>query len=206
MFGKVWEMIVAGGAVMWPIIVVSLIIWTLIIEKYFSLKKEIANPDGFTDTIIAFLKNKKEKSALNFCLNFHDAVLPSAVRLLLLEKEKGKEHLSKLMRQIFHETYPLLEKNLSTIAVLAKVAPLLGLLGTVTGMVSTFTSISMYGTSDPQALAKGISQALITTQAGLIVAIPALFFHNYMVRKTDDVMNTTEKNLMKIINFLKEVR
>ncbi|MCD6412933.1 MAG: MotA/TolQ/ExbB proton channel family protein [Elusimicrobia bacterium] len=201
MFGKVWEMIIAGGPVMFPIIALSLIIWTLIIEKYFSLKSASAHSDSLADDVVYFLKIKKTKIASDMCRD-SSGLLPAAARLILTQDNKSKSHLLKIARQIFHETYPLMEKYLPTIAVFAQASPLLGLLGTVTGMVSTFTSISMHGTGDPQALAKGISQALITTQAGLIVAIPSLFFYNHLVRKADGIMNEMEKSLTKIINAL----
>ncbi len=184
-----------------PIIIISLIVWTLIIEKQFSLKTENIDSNKFTEDIIELLKEKKQGEVMNLC-ETDQRVVPKAIKMLLSIGMKKKESLTRTAQQIFHEEYPKLEKHLSTIAVLASVAPLLGLLGTVTGMVSTFTAITLYGTGDPQSLAKGISQSLLTTQSGLIVAIPALFFHNHLTKRVDNIMNNLEKSITMLINFL----
>ncbi|MDO9513227.1 MAG: MotA/TolQ/ExbB proton channel family protein [Elusimicrobiota bacterium] len=186
-----------------PLAAVSLIAWILIIEKYFLLKKENTNPNKFSDDIIYLLKNKKKKQAQDLCLS-NKKIIPSAALTILRSESENKQKLLNKMSQIFHEQYPTLEKNISTIAVLGQVAPLLGLLGTVGGMVSVFNAIKLYGAGDPQLFAKGISEALLSTQAGLFVAIPILFFHSYLTGKTDDIMNGLEKSLMRIINFISE--
>ncbi|MCD6311348.1 MAG: MotA/TolQ/ExbB proton channel family protein [Elusimicrobia bacterium] len=203
MFKAVLDTLICGGPVMVPMVAVSLTAWVLIIEKYFLLKKENTNPNKFSDDIICLLKNKKKKQAQDLCLS-DGKIIPSAALTILRSGGGDKQKLLNKMSQVFHEQYPPLEKNLPVIAVLGQIAPLLGLLGTVGGMISVFSVIKLHGAGDPQLLAKGISEALLSTQAGLFVAIPILFLHSYLSGKTDDIMNGLEKSMMKIINFISE--
>jgi len=203
MFKAVLDTLICGGPVMIPLAVVSLTAWALIIEKYFLLKKENMNSNKFSDDIIYLLKNKKKKQAQDLCLS-GAKIIPSAALIILRDDSRDKQKLLNKMSQIFHEQYPALEKNLPAIAVLGQIAPLLGLLGTVGGMISVFNVIKLHGAGDPQLLARGISEALLTTQAGLFVAIPILFLHSYLTGKTDDIMNGLEKSLLKLINFISE--
>lgn len=198
---SVLEMLICGGPVMIPIFIVSLVIWTLIIGKYRRLKKEDINQEIFTDKIISFLQ-KGEKEKIVELSSLTPGILSKTVKALTDDEYKTRKSLLNIVQEIMHEEYPRLEETLSTIASLASVAPLLGLLGTVSGMVTTFDSITIFGTGDPQSLAKGISQALITTQSGLIVAIPALFSHNHLLKKVNQQIFEFEKNINKIINIL----
>ncbi len=201
MIKSILEMLICGGPVMVPIFIVSLVIWTLIIGKYRRLKKEDINQEIFTDKIISFLRKGKKEKIVELS-SVTPGILSKTVKALLNDEHKTRKSLLSIVQQIMHEEYPLLEKNLSTIASLASVAPLLGLLGTVSGMVATFDSITLFGTGDPQSLAKGISRALITTQSGLIVAIPALFSHNHLMKKVNQQIFEFEKNINKVINIL----
>jgi biopolymer transport protein ExbB len=97
-------------------------------------------------------------------------------------------------------TKPRLERLMPVIALTAATAPLLGLLGTVTGMINTFNMITVYGTGDPRTLAGGISEALITTEFGLIVAVPALLLHAFLNRKAKGVLNSMEQTTVAFIN------
>ena len=99
---------------------------------------------------------------------------------------------------------PKLEKNMWLLSMSAQLSPLVGLLGTVTGMIVAFKVISETGTGDPKALANGISQALITTAAGLIVAVPSVFAYNFLNKKIDTVLNSIEKSSVEIINIIRK--
>ncbi len=201
MLKSILDTIIRGGPVIIPIFAVSLVAWALAIDKYFLLKKENIDAENFADKVIRLLKVGRTDEALSLCAE-ENGTVPAGVAEIIKSRKRGKEFLANKMRQIFHEKYPYLEKNIQTIGVLAKTAPLLGLLGTVTGMVSTFTSISVHGTGDPQALAGGISEALITTQSGLVVAIPILFFQEFLIRKVDGIMKDLEKVLTRFVNFI----
>ena len=200
MVKSIVETLICGGPVMIPIFIVSIVVWTLIIEKHCRLKIENIDQNLFTEKIISFLINNEKEKIVELSRSTH-GILAKAVKCLIDNKRRKREVLINVAQQTMHEEYPEMERHLSTIAILASIAPLLGLLGTVSGMVTTFTSITVFGTGDPQSLAKGISEALITTQSGLIVAIPALFFHNHLLRKVHYIMDEFEKNIIKFINI-----
>jgi biopolymer transport protein ExbB len=97
---------------------------------------------------------------------------------------------------------PILQRGLWTIALLAAVSPLLGLLGTVTGIIETFQSITLYGTGDPRVMSGGISQALVTTVMGLLVAIPLLLFHGYLSSKSNGLIQILDEKSIAYVALL----
>ena len=187
-----------------PIFIVSLIAWMLIIKKYRALKLDDIDQDMFAEEVISFLRNRKIEEVIELS-HSTPGILPKAVKKLMDNKKFSKDLMISIVKETMHEEYPRLEQHLPAISTIASVAPLLGLLGTVSGMVTTFTSITIFGTGDPQSLAKGISEALLTTQSGLIVAIPVLFLHNHLSKKANHIMNGFEKNITKLINVLSKM-
>lgn len=171
-----WNYIRAGGPVMWPLMAVSLAMWSLIVLKALWLlgaKKEAARQSLVQEFM------EKEPPARKNTGPF------SAALDLFLDSRTGNQTVdSKLLEVAVRHQGPMIWRHLSAITVLAAVAPLLGLLGTVTGMVNTFAAIQAYGTGNAQALAAGISQALITTQTGLLIAIPGLFAAHILRRQS----------------------
>jgi biopolymer transport protein ExbB len=109
-----------------------------------------------------------------------------------------KESIEEVANQVVHE----LERYLNTLGTVAAITPLLGLLGTVIGMIKVFTAIQLEGTGNAAVLAGGISEALITTAAGLTVAIPSLFFHRYFQRKVDELVIYMEQEALKLVEVL----
>ena len=114
-----------------------------------------------------------------------------------------KELLEEILLEKMISTQPKIERLLSIIAVTAATAPLLGLLGTVTGMINTFKLITIFGTGDAKSLSGGISEALITTEFGLVVAIPSLIFHAFLSRKARSIMGGMERVAMSFVNGVK---
>ena len=114
-----------------------------------------------------------------------------------------KELLEEILLEKMVTTQPKIERLLSIIAVTAATAPLLGLLGTVTGMINTFKLITIFGTGDAKSLSGGISEALITTEFGLVVAIPSLIFHAFLSRKARSIMAGMERVAMSFVNGVK---
>lgn len=110
-------------------------------------------------------------------------------------EEKGKEVAIQQLRY--------LERNMWLISVAAHVAPLVGLLGTVTGMIKAFQAVALYGTGDPAVLAKGISEALYTTAGGLFVAIPAMILYNYYNKKIDSIVSDIEQSSTELLNYFR---
>ena len=170
-----FEYIRKGGIVMIPLAGLSFWMWFLIIKELvdlYSFRKEvIATPEivkGYSGEVHAIRgwKGRLMEEFLSGCV---------------FEPETDR----KLLLTIVRKQLNPLEKGAGTILILASVAPLLGLLGTVTGMITTFDVISIFGTGNARALAAGISEALITTQTGLIVAIPGLFMGNFLRREIE---------------------
>ncbi len=166
-----------GGMVMWPLAVVSLAMWLLIIERTLFIRRLYRRPIGFHEA----------------WEHVRDGRVPDAessggaVALLLARFIPARSGNSRLDRFILGETVMRLNHNLTehldTIGVLAAIAPLLGLLGTVTGMMATFDVLAIFGTGNAKAMAGGISEALITTETGLLVAIPGLYMKGFLDRR-----------------------
>jgi len=110
------------------------------------------------------------------------------------------ENLELVLDEAITQEVPKLEKGLSMIKLLAGVAPLLGLLGTVTGMIATFQTISLFGTGDPKLMASGISQALVTTMLGLMVAIPLLFLHSLLASRSRTLVQILDEQSAGLVS------
>jgi biopolymer transport protein ExbB len=173
------EYLAAGGAVMIPLAALSLVMWLLIINRslYFHrLNAGRLTPAGALEHITRQSRPDTQRYR-------------GAIALLVkefLERSTGRRSLD---RYILDETVVVLtrslDRHLAVIGVLAAIAPLLGLLGTVLGMITTFDVIAVYGTGNTRAMAGGISAALITTQTGLLVAIPGMYMKNFLTRRAE---------------------
>jgi biopolymer transport protein ExbB len=116
--------------------------------------------------------------------------------------DKDRASMEKNLRELLIGELPRMGSHLNTLAVIAGAAPLLGLLGTISGMINLFGAVTHYGTGDPKFLAGGISEALITAKTGLGIAIPALFIHNYLRNKRDRLQADIEQYALRILNRL----
>ena len=112
---------------------------------------------------------------------------------IISDSSLDQEKLENKIEAVLSNVEPVYEKNLSTVKLLAAVAPLLGLLGTVIGMIETFQAITLFGTGDPKLMADGISQALVTTMLGLITAVPLLFMHNQLDTRSREIIQIIEE-------------
>lgn len=167
----------AGGPVMWPLAVVSVVMWFLIIERVLFIGRLYRHPLSFEQArrLIeeSVLPKKRQK----------DGAVGRLVTLVLLSSQDRHHHAAEVLDPAVRALQRSLSNHLATIGVLAAVAPLLGLLGTVTGMIATFDVMAIFGTGNARAMAGGISEALITTQTGLLVAIPGLYMKNFLERR-----------------------
>lgn len=166
-----------GGFIMGPLLAVSLIMWVLIIERVLYLGRLSRKPMGVTVAWQHICDNRMPDSGN------HKGGIALLVATFL--QERSGDHV--LDRHILDEIVLTLNRSLTDyleiIAVLAALAPLMGLLGTVTGMMSTFDVLSIFGTGNVKAMAKGISEALVTTETGLVVAIPGLYMKSFLERR-----------------------
>ncbi|MEW5758064.1 MAG: MotA/TolQ/ExbB proton channel family protein [Candidatus Omnitrophota bacterium] len=197
-----WDWIIKGGVVMWPIILCSVLAFAIILERliYFSLIKI----DG--DNFLNLIKDKLIKHQIREAIDICDRTPSPIAKILkagILKYDHNKEDIREAIEDAASFEIPNLEKNLSFLATLAHISPLLGLLGTVTGMVRCFQTIEAKAVAvNPVDLAGGIWEALITTVAGLIVAIPAYVAYNFMVTKVKHYIVEMERSSTELVNFL----
>ena len=195
------EVIKKGGRTMVAILGMAGIALLIAIYKFIEISGvRRARPKDLT-FIIDALNEGNIDSALQYAQKIKGpvgALLTAAVK----NHHKDKEHVEEVLYEKLIEAQPKLESFLAFIAVTAATAPLLGLLGTVIGMITTFKLITIFGTGDAKSLSTGISEALITTQFGLIVAIPSLIFHALLSRKAKGVLSSMERTSIGFINGL----
>lgn len=165
-----------GGIIMWPILGVSIVAWVIGLDKLFYLNKFKRARKRYLDAI----SKDKIENATSFSSgsSIYDSLLNNIKKVV-----KGECTYSYIFREFLIFSVDDLDKNLSTMNAWISTAPLLGLLGTVAGMIHTFDVITEFGIDNPHLMAEGISIALLTTQAGLTVAFPAMLFHNHLVSK-----------------------
>ncbi|MDE7315456.1 MAG: MotA/TolQ/ExbB proton channel family protein [Mucispirillum sp.] len=196
-----WELIQKGGITMYPIILLSVIALAVFLERLISLRKEKYVPIAFYEQLVSLLKKRNINEAVEVCKSNKSALarisetiitntdLPLS-RLLEVAEESGRSEASKL------------DKFLPSLQTIVAIAPLLGLLGTVLGMIKIFDVIALQGTGNAEALSSGIAEALLTTAAGLVVAIPAQIFYFIAKARADAIGSALEKASSNVINLL----
>lgn len=202
------EWIQNGGILMYFIVAMSIIGTAVIIEKsiYF-ISKEKGNFEEIKWNIQDYIVKEDYAGAFSL-LEGCECSTYKVLKELLLQCTKDKDVNIILMEEKAREVglaqLPRLERGMWILGIVAHTTPLLGLLGTVTGMIQAFHAIAAHGTGDPSILAAGISKALITTAGGLTVAIPAVIFYNYFNKRIDSVVNSMEKASVEMINFFRK--
>ncbi|MBT8058697.1 MAG: MotA/TolQ/ExbB proton channel family protein [Gammaproteobacteria bacterium] len=198
----VLSVINSGGTIAWIIVGLGAIAGLLVILRIVFLRSASASTGRVAEQVGHLVSQGKLDEALEACKTLKGAtarVVGAAVRNL----ERDREHIEDIVaEQILHESSHL-NRFGAFIIVIAAVSPLLGLLGTVTGMISTFDIITEFGTGDPKLLSSGISIALVTTEVGLAVAIPALIFGNLLSGWAESIKDDMEKAALRVMNLYK---
>ena len=196
-----WEHIQKGGIWIWPILAFALLAFLTALFKAFEIYTVKMPRPGTLHTILKLLEEGKDQEALRCA---EQVAGPSGKMLVdgVLHADENKELVEEVLYERMLEVQPKLERLLPFIAVTAATAPLMGLLGTVTGMINTFKLITIFGTGDAKALSSGISEALVTTEFGLIVAIPSLIAHALLSRRAQGVMTNMERMAVAFVNGL----
>ena len=194
-----WSIIQAAGWPIWPLIFASVIALALIFERMWSLRQAVVAPVGMVDHVLAEFKRDGltagavSKTAAHGPLG---RVLAAGLANVKSPRPVMKEAIEEVGRVVSHD----LERFLTTLGTIAAMAPLLGLFGTVVGMIEIFGSQSAAG-SNPTQLAHGISVALYNTALGLIVAIPSMIFYRYFRAKVDDLILEMEQQAVKLVEL-----
>ena len=201
----VLSVINSGGVIAWIIVGLGLFALLLIILRIWFLKSASASTEKLLNKVVGRIKQNDLDGAIQIASSNKSSsarVLSSALRNI----DKDRDHLEDIVSEsILHESGQL-NRFGSLILVVATVAPLLGLLGTVTGMISTFDIITEFGTGDPKLLSSGISIALVTTEVGLAVAIPTLLFGNILSGWAERIKDDMEKAALRAINTHQAMR
>lgn len=196
------EIFLKGGFIMWPILLGSIIGLAVSIDRFLMLRKAKINVPAFMVRIRGFIKKKDISGAISYCMQEKSPVA-NIVRKGLKKYKYGHDRVKDAIENAGSQEVSKLEKGLSVLASVAGIAPLLGFLGTVTGMIQAFMTIQdLAGAANPSDLAGGIWEALITTAFGLIIGIPALALYNYFlsaVKKLVGEMETVANDVIDVI-------
>lgn len=200
-----WDMIQKGGPVMWPILLCSILAFAIFLERVFHLHRARIDTVDFMGRIGTTLKRNKIMEAIEMC-NSTPGPIAQIMKAGILKYDRPRSEIREAIEDAGVYEVPRLEKNLGVLATIATISPLLGLLGTVTGMVRCFQVIQEKSTSlnpiSPGDLAGGIWEALIATVAGLIVAIPTYVAYNYLVSRVDNFVLEMEKAATELMSIL----
>ena len=200
-----FELIRAGGFLMWPILACSIISMAIIAERFWSLRETKIAPTNLVASVWQWHKSDQLDAKRIQALRTN-----SPLGMILAAGLLNRKHSREIMKESIEEVGRLvahgLERFLNTLGTISSITPLLGLLGTVIGMIKVFTVITSQGIGDPSILSEGISEALLTTAAGLSVAIPSLMFYRYFRGKVDDLVVTMEQEALKMVEVMHGIR
>ncbi len=198
---NMFEIVKAGGPVMVPIILASIIAAAIFLERLWTLQQRRVLPTELTEKVWKLVEQRQIQDKHILALQQNSPlgkILAAGLANRNRERVIIKEAIEDTGRHVVHE----LDRFIGTLGTIAAVSPLLGLLGTVVGMIRTFNAIQTEGVGDPAALGGGIAEALITTAAGLTVAIPALLAYKYLRGRVDSLVIEMEKESIKLVQAM----
>ena len=196
-----YEILNSGGYLMWPLLLCSIVAVSIVIERLWTLKKRAVTPKNLMEQIQRLVERKDiNEEKIMIIRNNSPLGRILAAGLLNISKHRVvmKEAIEEAGRHVVHD----LERYLNTLGTIAAVTPLLGLLGTVIGMIKVFSAITAFGVGDPTVLAGGISEALITTATGLSIGIPSLMFHRYFRGRVHELTINMEQEALRLIDII----
>jgi biopolymer transport protein ExbB len=204
-----WELINKGGPMMYLIVLSSILAFGVVIERIYTLNRARIDADKFMDGIIGVLKRNKIIEAVEMC-NSTPGPVAHIIKAGILKHDRSRPEIKEAVEEAAELEIPRLENHLPILATIAHITPLLGLLGTVTGMIRSFQVIQAKAASmvpvNPGDLAGGIWEALLATVAGLSVAIPTYVAYNYLTSQVDGFVYDMEKSAMDLVNLLSSRR
>ena len=196
-----FEIVKAGGPVMVPIILASIIAAAIFLERLWTLQQRRVVPAELTDKVWKWVEQRQIQDKHIIALQQNSPlgkILAAGLANRHRDRSIIKEAIEDTGRHVVHE----LERFIGTLGTIASISPLMGLLGTVVGMIRTFNAIETQGVGDPAALGGGIAEALITTAAGLTVAIPALLGYKYLRGRVETLVVQMEKESIKLVQAM----
>ncbi|MEH6562801.1 MAG: MotA/TolQ/ExbB proton channel family protein [Marinobacter sp.] len=196
-----FELLKAGGILMVPIVACSILALAIVLERFWTLRASRVAPPQTINELWRWIK-KKELNARKLKALQSSSPLGRVLAGGLMNAKHGREIMKESIEHEASQAIHELERFLNPLGTIATITPLLGLLGTVIGMIKVFAEIQLAGVGDAANLAGGISEALITTASGLSVAIPALICHRYFIRRVDELVVGMEQEAIKLVEVV----
>lgn len=196
------DLIIKGGWLMYPILICSVIALGVFIERIVKLRRSRVLPPSLMQTVNDMIMRNKYSDAISLCQS-HPSPIANIYHAGLKIYGQPRQVIKEIVQEVGRREAAELEKYLSLLSTIASITPLLGLLGTVSGMIKTFNLISFYGVGNPGTMASGISEALITTAAGLTIAIPTLVGYRLVSSNADNLILSLEEHSIKLVEDLK---
>ncbi len=200
-----WEIVRAGGPLMWPIILCSITAAAIILERLWTLQDKRVLPQELPQRVWQLIETNQVNDKVIAALE-QNSPLGRLLATGLANRHRPREILMERLEDTGRHVVYELERFLNTLGTIAGISPLLGLLGTVTGIIRAFHAIQEGGMGDPRALSGGISEALIATAAGLCVAIPALIAYRYLRGRVEGIVMEMEKHAIRMADALEAAR
>lgn len=184
-----------------PIVLCSVLALAIIIERFWTLRLNKIAPKKTSNEVWHWIKNKELSSKKLRALK-ESSPLGRVMAVGLANAKHGRDIMKESIEQEASQIVHDMERFLTALGTVSVITPLLGLLGTVIGMIKVFAAIQLEGTGNAAVLAGGISEALLTTAAGLAVAIPALIFHRYFLRRVDEIVISMEQEAIRLVEVV----
>ena len=191
-----------GGPIVWPILAIGVLALAIVIERAVFLRGVHTNTDRVMGKVNELALEGKWKECDEMVKDKEGLPVYNVLKAGLLARGEERETQESILQEAILKELPRLERFLPTLNIMGAVAPLLGLLGTVTGMISTFHVITLYGTGDPRMMSGGISEALVTTMLGLAVAIPIMLAHTFLSRRVEHIIGDIEEKAVALTNII----
>ena len=198
-----WGYFERGGPIMWPLLALSILGLTVVFWRWWALRQATTGVPAFLKELRGKLVARDVPGAIAVCER-HGGPVASIVKAGLLRLGRPKDEVERALQDASAHELSVLERGLPVLATVAMVAPLLGFLGTVTGMINSFEALASVGLNNPAAVAKGISEALITTAAGLAIAIPVQMAYNYFVTSVNSLVRSMESAAHVVLESIGE--
>lgn len=199
---NLWEQIPKGGPIVWPIIAIFGLAVLIILERVVFFLRRTINTNAFMAELEPLVLQQKWEQCRAMLAEKKNRFVPDILLTALEFKDRERVDMENALQEAILGKIPGIEKFMSTLGMLAAIAPLLGLLGTVTGMINTFHVITYFGAGDPKMMSSGISEALVTTMLGLAVAIPVMLVHTLLSRKVETEIGKMEEKAVSFVNMV----
>jgi biopolymer transport protein ExbB len=190
----------------WPILTILAVGLLIVLERVIFLARKRLDTSSLVNRIESLAHEKKWQECSRACAGYAGKPVARVLQAGLQTCHMQREEMENALQEAILREIPPMERFLSTLGMLAAIAPLLGLLGTVTGMIDTFHVITLHGTGDPRLMSGGISEALVTTMLGLSVAIPLMLSQTLLNRSVDKTIGQMEEKAVALVNIVYKSR